>query len=447
LIGNIFDGKINGTSILIRNEYFAHTDYYAEEIHSFYIITPLKYGFKVIPFYEVKQNQSHFTNNSMELFYDYDVENLKTKKFSLKNDFNENNFEIIEIQLNEIERYEFHLVVTFININKEKINIEITSERFSGITIRSNLVTSESNILLINNSDYTVFKNDTFKFSMAYDSSYYSWNHELEFNNNIKINNSVYNQWGKNIYYDFCLDKLKIDLKIDEYGNLTISQYNDDSLDDVIEFNFDQLFKLENYDLISTNYLSKYINKNKYVLIIDTETNAKPKKLFNGEVIWPRLVEVGFKKQTEFGFDDIQESYLIKPRDFQIEQEAEEIHGISNEKANTSGYDIEWVLSKLLIECSKANLIIGYNIDFDINILNNEFKLNGFNYQIPHNITYCVMKNYHKNFQKKDEKWLKLSELYFRMFGEYMENKHRALDDVLITEKCYNEIKELKSND
>ncbi|MEL6867535.1 MAG: 3'-5' exonuclease, partial [Bacteroidota bacterium] len=99
-------------------------------------------------------------------------------------------------------------------------------------------------------------------------------------------------------------------------------------------------------------------------LFFDVETVGFPKKwnrphtdTFN----WPRMVSIAFQRYGERR--QHLESYeaIIQPEGFEIPIEAEQIHGISTEKAKEDGVPIEDALRAFAAAIDKADYIIAHN--------------------------------------------------------------------------------------
>ena len=115
-------------------------------------------------------------------------------------------------------------------------------------------------------------------------------------------------------------------------------------------------------------------------LIFDTETTGLPKK-WNAPITdsdnWPRCVQLAWQLHDSKGALISDHSYLIKPENFNIPFESEQIHGISTELANKIGVDLDEVLNKFISDLSNAGFIIGHNVKFDLNIIGAElFRIN-----------------------------------------------------------------------
>ncbi|MAJ32243.1 MAG: DNA polymerase III subunit alpha, partial [Flavobacteriaceae bacterium] len=111
-------------------------------------------------------------------------------------------------------------------------------------------------------------------------------------------------------------------------------------------------------------------------LIFDTETTGLPKN-YRAPITdvdnWPRAVQIAWQLHKTDGSLVEQKDFLIRPDGFNIPYEAEQIHGISTDLANTEGVSLEKVCIAFNEAITKASFIVGQNIDFDINIMGCEF--------------------------------------------------------------------------
>lgn len=110
-------------------------------------------------------------------------------------------------------------------------------------------------------------------------------------------------------------------------------------------------------------------------LIFDTETTGLPHNktapitdLDN----WPRLVQLAWQLHGTKGELLSHHSYLIRPDGFDIPYKAEQIHGISTRRATEEGRPLAEVLSVFADDLAKTGLLVGHNIEFDINIIGAE---------------------------------------------------------------------------
>jgi len=166
---------------------------------------------------------------------------------------------------------------------------------------------------------------------------------------------------------------------------------------------------------------------------------------------FPYIVQIAWKRSDELNVND----YIIKPEGYEIPIESTKIHGITNEIANKTGVDFGLVFLEFIKNCLIADKIIGHNIYFDTSIIKanylrlyNNSNVDSLIFALHKNkridtmmktIKFCGLKQ--KNSNKP--KFPTLEELYFKLFSETFE-AHNAANDVIATERCFNELVKLK---
>lgn len=185
------------------------------------------------------------------------------------------------------------------------------------------------------------------------------------------------------------------------------------------------------------------------VLFFDTETTGLP-QFYNAPITqvnnWPRLVQLAFIEFYENGTLAAKHNYIIKPEGFSIPREATLIHRITNEQAQTEGYDLTQVLDIFADAITESSILIAHNFDFDRNIVGAEFVRKKFDTKpILTKRSFCTMKN--KNIVnfcrisgKNGYKWPKLEELHYKLFNQKISDAHDASIDIAATAKCFWEL-------
>ena len=106
-------------------------------------------------------------------------------------------------------------------------------------------------------------------------------------------------------------------------------------------------------------------------LIFDTETIGLPKD-FNAHYSdfnnWDtaRCVQLAWQLHDRHGILIDSGNEIVKPEGFEIPQASIKIHRITNEIARDSGKQISYVLNQFTTALSKATVLIGHNVSFDI---------------------------------------------------------------------------------
>jgi len=182
------------------------------------------------------------------------------------------------------------------------------------------------------------------------------------------------------------------------------------------------------------------MNNNKF-LFFDTETTGVSRDSYLVQVAWFLTYADGeIISQNEF---------IIKPDGYEIPYRVSLIHGITTSKAHEAGKALDLVLEAFTEDADKAEHIVGHNISFDLAIMqtayNNasmEFPLNGktkFD-TMTASTQWCQLT---KASGEAGYKRPKLSELHYKLFGEYFDNAHSACADTEATMKSFFELVEI----
>ena len=189
----------------------------------------------------------------------------------------------------------------------------------------------------------------------------------------------------------------------------------------------------------------------KKYLFFDTECNGLPHNYKLGVSAtdnWPRLIQLAWIVTDEEGNEVSRKSRIVYPKGFCIEPVVANLTGISNQRAQQEGIDLNDALSEFMEDIAKVEVIIGHNINFDRHVVGCElYRLNGaynalmnkdYICTMQSSINYCAIPS---NSFWGGYKWPKLEELYRKLFGHMFDNAHDALADVSATKDCYFELK------
>lgn len=184
-------------------------------------------------------------------------------------------------------------------------------------------------------------------------------------------------------------------------------------------------------------------------LIFDTETTGLPNNFnapFSDSDNWPRMVQLAWQLHDSKGELISNNNYIIKPEGYTIPFNSYLIHGISTEKAIEEGKDLSEVLETFNQLLDEETVIIGHNIEFDINIVGAEFfrknmdtKVLSERYTIDtkeESTDYCQI----PGGRGGRFKWPNLSELHKKLFQNPFDEAHNAAADVNATARCFFEL-------
>lgn len=174
-------------------------------------------------------------------------------------------------------------------------------------------------------------------------------------------------------------------------------------------------------------------------LFFDTETTGLNKSS-------DRVIQVAWLLISDDGKELRRNNRLIKPSGFEIPPSAEKIHGISTAVANRFGVPLRQALLDFVRDIDVCKVIIGHNLSFDIDMLRPEFARENIKFRLDGKSIVCTMRSstawcrLPKLDGRPGYKWPKLDELHYRLFGNYFDNAHDALNDVLATKACFFEL-------
>lgn len=184
-------------------------------------------------------------------------------------------------------------------------------------------------------------------------------------------------------------------------------------------------------------------------LIFDTETTGLPKR-WDAPITdtdnWPRAVQIAWQLHDRMGNLVEHQDFLIAPDDFNIPYDAEKVHGISTELAESEGVPIQKVFEKFNEALKKAQYVVGQNIGFDINIMGSEFYRYGVESPLTQMPVLDTCTEITADLCKIPGgrggrfKLPTLTELHEFLFGVPFAEAHNATADVEATTRCFFEL-------
>lgn len=204
------------------------------------------------------------------------------------------------------------------------------------------------------------------------------------------------------------------------------------------------------------------------VLVFDTETTGliKTTAITHYELdLLPYIVQFSYLVyDTEKSFiEKISDNIIKIPEKAVIPEECVKIHGITK-KMTLKGKDIGKCLLEFAKKYFQADVIVGHNLSFDINMVKTELMriiqnskeithlldYNKLLYSLnnpPKNKTYfctlqnsiilCNIKTINKKTGKEFIKYPRLLELHEKLFSYSPKNLHNSLNDVIVCFRCY----------
>ncbi len=191
------------------------------------------------------------------------------------------------------------------------------------------------------------------------------------------------------------------------------------------------------FDTETTGLIPKYIR--------DKETKRYVINRENCEDV-PRMVSICYKigvvQDNQVHIEEVV-SEIIKPDGYEIPQVAIDIHGISQETAETEGTEIVPVLENMAQAIEQADYISGHNVEFDLAIVQAECLRN--KVKLKYNsILLDTMKvnpdfHYGKYWYLRNG-YMNLGKLYKHLYKKEPVNAHQAEGDVDMTIAIFRKI-------
>jgi DNA polymerase III epsilon subunit-like protein len=188
-------------------------------------------------------------------------------------------------------------------------------------------------------------------------------------------------------------------------------------------------------------------------LIFDTETTGLlPKRITTLECI-PHILQLSYiVYDSDTHVIESRSNYIRIPSDVVISQGSINVHGITRNKIDESGIEIQEALFYFSEHYKECDYIVAHNLDFDERMVNYECVRNNISPVIhkfdPRKTFYCTMKKgidickiekESKN-GRKYFKWPKLEELHSTLFNQSICNLHDAYHDNLVCLRCFVQI-------
>ena len=176
------------------------------------------------------------------------------------------------------------------------------------------------------------------------------------------------------------------------------------------------------------------------ILFFDTETSSLVDHKRSAGLHQPHAVQLAAILQSNDSTREL--SSIIRPNGWTISPKAEEVHGISLERAQREGTPIEDVLQEFIWMLSMANIVVAHNITFDHKVVASEFIRLGLKEDLfAGKRFFCTMME-SKGVLKipgyyGDYKWPSLAEAYRALVGGEIEGAHDAMCDVQACRAIY----------
>ena len=177
------------------------------------------------------------------------------------------------------------------------------------------------------------------------------------------------------------------------------------------------------------------------VLVFDTETTGLPdwKRPTHAEG-QPRICSISILMCNESGEIGADYTQLIKPDGWECTIESTALNKLTTEQCMDEGVPIIEALDAWDNAVQMADVVVGYNVEFDLKMMRGELRQDGRPDQKGEHTTSCAMQAARKHC---DRGAIKLVEAYSHIFHEVMPGAHTANGDAEATRRIWFHLKAL----
>lgn len=181
-----------------------------------------------------------------------------------------------------------------------------------------------------------------------------------------------------------------------------------------------------------------------FLLFVDTETTGLPKNWsapYDDKKNWPCSVQVAWAIYTKEGQKIKAENFYVQDDAFEISPASIKIHGITHEFLKQHGVQREEVLTQLAADLNQYQpLVVAHYMQLDYHMIGVCFHRADMQNPLPSLPLFCTMKASTNFPLQQHQRFLRLGELYERLFGAPLEHQHNAIVDAMATAKCFFEL-------
>ncbi|GAB3295118.1 hypothetical protein GCM10027511_08640 [Hymenobacter humi] len=181
-----------------------------------------------------------------------------------------------------------------------------------------------------------------------------------------------------------------------------------------------------------------------YLLFLDTETSGIPRdwsKPYSSRDNWPHIVQLAWVVYTRDGQEVKAENHYIQPNDYDMSPASGSIHGLTLDFLRQNGKSRHAVMHRLHRDLLRYHpLVVAHFMQLDYHMVSVGFYRAGLQNPLEHLPTFCTMRATGELVRYTNRRFLRLGELYQRLFEEAMPQEHDALADAYATARCFFEL-------
>ncbi len=182
-----------------------------------------------------------------------------------------------------------------------------------------------------------------------------------------------------------------------------------------------------------------------YLLFVDTETSGIPRdwnQPYARRDAWPHIVQLAWTVCTPDGQEIRAENHYIRPGDYDLSPESGAIHGLTLAFLLANGQSRHAVLQRLHRDLMQYRpLVVAHFMQLDYHMLGVGFHRAGLTNPLLGLPLFCTMRATGPLLRHSSQGFLRLGELYQRLFQEPQPREHDALADARAAARCYFEMR------
>ena len=181
-----------------------------------------------------------------------------------------------------------------------------------------------------------------------------------------------------------------------------------------------------------------------YLLFVDTETSGIPRdwnKPYSNRSNWPHIAQLAWVMYTREGVEVKAENHYIQPNDYDLDPASGSVHGLTPEFLRARGESRHAVMQRLHHDLLRYRpLVVAHFMQLDFHMVGVSFHRAGLTNPMLGLPLFCTMRATGPLLRHSSRGFLRLSELYQRLFKEPQPREHDALADAYATARCFFEM-------
>ena len=181
-----------------------------------------------------------------------------------------------------------------------------------------------------------------------------------------------------------------------------------------------------------------------YLLFLDTETSGIPRdwsQPYSSQGSWPHIAQLAWVVYTAAGQEVKAENHYIQPNDYDMSPASGSVHGLTLDFLRAHGKSRHAVMQRLHRDLLHYQpLVVAHFMQLDFHMVGVGFHRAGLKNPLEQLPTFCTMRATGQLVRHPNQSFLRLGELYQRLFHEPQPRQHDALADAYATARCYFEL-------